>query len=382
MNAPSAYTGYYDLGSHAYRRVADDYAQYWRGRQPEADHDPSYVTHDKNIRASFMNWLQSIERKEGVRPEDGALVICGPGGKLVGHELSAEMVPAMVDDHPAIVIADWSLDTLFDAAHSLSAEHPPIAGKTVLTQRDFSGGLSANFHDLINSRLDEVRDVHGLREFIKWLRDNVSLETVGKHVLPAEAPASVNPLQNALDVTDPLNFDTVLQSSRAKVRFVTAHLLLDGMFAATEQDFRTALIANRENMGDEEYMAALRVWHEKIEELCTHAASRFMVQLLEAHPEAHLFAATALNTQYHGMDTFDRIAIDEVRSTVEGKGYKFARMGSTHLNDWMEKPRHSHDVGLLYACKGEGEKSSLEEHVSEEGQGSENGNAAPAKVMV
>ncbi len=329
-----------------YGSTAREYASLWSEHYPD---DAHYV----HVRSKYLDWIHDLKKTSDLDTEDGALVVCGPGYNFVGRDMSHEMVAGSVKAHPVIIGADWSTDVLQDFGENIFRASKNVYAKTVLTQRDFSGGLASKFHALVTEKLSRVGDLEGLRDFIKWIGEEVGIEEISRQKPEKSNPSQVNRLINAtMDVEDPYNFQYFLEETTSSVRFMTANMLLAGTLALTEKDVREMIMFYRNQMETEELVNMLAVWHKVINTVNTHIASTFIMGALEANPKAHLYMPTDTNVQYEGLDTFDRLDLPHLREKVRTHGYKFVERAQWTLDDSHESPPHTHQMRLLLACAG------------------------------
>lgn len=342
QNRPHFYS---DSGSSRYSGVAREYADLWKGHSP-------YIDHGIKVRTGLIKWFQSLQRK-GVTLEDGALAICGPGFNVTNTDLSPEILDGMSDSHPVIIAADWSPDILRDAYESISSASQSIANKLRLTQRDFSRQLSAQFHTYISTQLEKINNVDDLRLFMKVVSNEVGLETIRDQKLIEVPDDTINPeVVTSLRIDNPFDFESILKGQTA-VRFMTANMLVAGMLALTENDFRFILEAHKKNLSDEEYGDSLRIWHDLIREVNTEIASQFFIGSLQQNPKAFIYAPTDVNVHYRGADTHDRIDMNALRARVREAHYKIALGEQWTIDDSGETPPHSHLVQTLFVCANE-----------------------------
>ena len=185
-----------------------------------------------------------------------------------------------------------------------------------------------------------------------WLRDSVGIEEVEKHIhsVPRLATEYSRRVTRVLEVPEALDFNAILHG-RAEVRFITANMLLTGMFALTEGEFRDKLIQFRPEIEEEEFVEMLGIWHNLIFQLNTKVASDFMLRALELNPTAHIFAPSDVDVNYKGIETFSRLDVAALRKSFDERGYKFRVKDEWTLDDTHEKPPHSHQMNVLLACK-------------------------------
>ena len=335
---------YEDSGSRIYNGDANEYAQLWKQHNPDQDH---YV----HVQAGVLDWYKDLARS-GVHPDTGSLVICGPGYEIQDRDLNPSIIRSNVGEHPGIILADWSTGILDNAYDSLVETNKALGPKLQLARRDFSGGLSSNLHDMLLRRIEDIQDKQGLRDFMTWLRDSVGIEEVEKHIhsVPRLATEYSRRVTRVLEVPEALDFNAILHG-RAEVRFITANMLLTGMFALTEGEFRDKLIQFRPEIEEEEFVEMLGIWHNLIFQLNTKVASDFMLRALELNPTAHIFAPSDVDVNYKGIETFSRLDVAALRKSFDERGYKFRVKDEWTLDDTHEKPAHSHQMNVLLACK-------------------------------
>lgn len=343
-----------DANNAQYSVAAREYAHLWQEHKP----DQHYYS---CVRAEFMKWIHSLSRN-GVSAEDGAIVICGPGYDFAQRDMTHEMVDGMLANHPAIIAADWSPDILEDFDTEVISSSRKAAPKTILVQRDFSGGIASRLQALISSKLEEIRSIEDLREFISWLKNDVGYDEVMK-AQPETTENMMswpNPLVNQLNVDETYDFQSVLRG-QAEVRFMTANLLLAGMLALTEKEVRDRIMGFRKEMRDEEIVEMLGIWHELVKILNTKIAANFIIRGLDCNPKAHMLMPTDVNTVYPEFDTFDRLDLLALRKEVTSKGYKFSERGQGILDDSHENPPHSHSIKQIFACANGGNKGAQDD---------------------
>jgi len=331
-----------DARSREYSSTADDYTKLWERHIGDVDHY-------KNIRTAFMKW----QAKAHLADTDGAIVVAGPGFQCVERDISAEMLAVMSTRDRALVGADWSPDILEDFDRSVSAEDIALGRNTLLTQRDFSGGVSSRLHKIVNDKLCTIRSASDLKGFVHWLQGDVGYDEVMKVVPEMDNSSRVNPRVSTLDIGEPMDFSSVLQG-RSEVRFLIANMLLAGMLAATEHDVRDVFMdfVRQGAIEEHDLIEAMQAWHDLVRSLNTRIATNFVLGGLSVNPKLKMFLPTDVNTSYK-FDTFDRIDQQELRRVVTASGYKFADIHQWTQRDDHETPPHRHQVKLFLACNDE-----------------------------
>ncbi len=307
-----------------------------------------------------MNWIHSLSLNR-VNAEDGAIVICGPGYSFTERDMTPAMVGGMLAHHPAIIAADWSPEILEDFDTAVIHASRNVSSKTILAQRDFSGGIASRLQALVSSKLEEIRSIDDLRDFILWIKNDVGYDEVMKAQPEiTERTSWPNRLVSQLDIDEPYDFQSVLMG-QAEVRFMTANLLLAGMLALTEKEVRDRIMGFRDEMRDDEIVEMLSVWHELVKILNTKIAANFIIRGLDCNPKAHMLMPTDVNTAYQEFDTFDRLDLPALRKEVTSKGYKFSERGQFILDDSHETPPHNHVIKQIFACANGGNQGAQDD---------------------
>jgi len=198
------------------------------------------------------------------------------------------------------------------------------------------------------------------------LHETVGVEEVRKVRLPrCEPQDGFDPrVVRGVDGEDAMSFRRVTQEV-APIRFVLANLLLAGMFAPTEQHFRRTLMEftkdrdprsrggkrgkeERVPLDDEQVSEALRRWHTLLEQVNGEAAKRFLLDVLGANPDAHIFAATDVNTNYGDpLGQYTRLNTEKLSEDLQKLGKRVIAVKQYTFSDEEEEPPHSHKVDIL-----------------------------------
>lgn len=334
---------YSDANSGSYAKLADEYASLWS----EHNIDERHFT---NVRAGMIRLYTNWQKNLLPDPAGGALVICGPGQKIHERDLDPAIIHSSVSLHPIVIGADWSTKVLDDFYDSLvtKSECRKLGPKTVLLQRDMSGGLSAKLHHLITSQMEEnIRNADDMKRFIGWIEDEVDLAKVQnyQHSNQSDNGEHRRGVEKVSDVS-PVSFDSVTKG-QCEVRLITANMFLAGMFALTEAEVRQQILSHEKDVGTEAITDMLRSWHSLIEVLNTHVALEFVRQGLEQNPHARIYAPTDVNVNYENYGSFSRVDVKAIEEGVKVMGHRYKIEGQWPYDDSGENPSHNHIINAM-----------------------------------
>ncbi|PIP65260.1 hypothetical protein COU77_03425 [Candidatus Peregrinibacteria bacterium CG10_big_fil_rev_8_21_14_0_10_49_16] len=342
-----------------YDGLSRKYAAYW------SHHEPNQEQY-KPVRTSLLDWYRRLVEESGIKTADGALIICGPGPHPVeppqGRELSEEIVQSHVMHHPQVIVADFvpeflhgSIDSITKACGS-SQKSKRLLDKIIAVRRDLSHGLSVRFDALVTPKLECVTQPGELFEFMEWIKD-IGVEDIMKQPLP-EGREGIH----GVDGESVLSLQAIEQEV-ASVRFVIANFLLAGWFAANEQQFRQVLLrlaeeekreaksGSRIQLHNDAIRELLEQWHRPIQEGNEEAAVRFIDDGITAHPDAHFFMASDVNTNYENYGQYVRLDEKEVLRRLKQRHPHIKMMTRKQyiFDDDADEPPHSHGVNVLEA---------------------------------
>lgn len=345
---PSPNNSYIEEGrSSLYDAVSERYSrEYLQGHAVD-------ITHYEKVRSAYLLWMQKL-RDNGVKAEEGTSVICGPGWNVANHrDFDPVILESCTSWHPRIIIADFSRDVLLNACHSLTNACQRITReKLFLARRDFSGGISARFDALLQDRIDSVETAGQLEDFMLFI-DDQSVDTIKEHQLSDKGDVEAHNFDvQAVDGDEGLCFKNITRDV-AEVRFFIANMVLEGMNALTEGDFREKLmeIEKREKLSPELVANYLERWHRLILDLNNHIAANFIRSALSAHPTAHILTTNAVDVSYEKlpMDSQTRLSSQNIQSQLKGTNIKITASGQWTAYDSGETPPHSHTLRVWEA---------------------------------
>ena len=342
--------------------ISEEYARYWAQRSSNAEH---YL----NVRRSLVRWYQGLRDKKNIKESDGIAVVCGPGFSVAdSQDFDPVIVDTILAHHSQIVITDFSRSVLADAEASLlrASSHPMRAQfreKLRYARRDFSGGLSARLDAYIKRKFDTMRTGEDWLDFIGELEfEVVEVSHIQKERVSPGKSDHGNPDVLMVDPEEMLCMRNITNNI-APIRFVIANLLLDGMFAATEDEFRKRLMDfHRESPGvvtTNEVSRSLQLWHRLILNLNNHVAAGFIRRSLDDNPDAHIFATVDRDVCYYGINTFDRLDCNRLRGELAAQKIKLDCPNAWELGDPEEVPPHVHHVTVIEAFRGAGSDAEL-----------------------
>ncbi|OGJ55504.1 hypothetical protein A3D88_04585 [Candidatus Peribacteria bacterium RIFCSPHIGHO2_02_FULL_52_16] len=347
-----------DPQSSKYDLFADKYAASWR------DHVPNQFHYEMSRKATVRYLVDLFEK--GVKPKDSVAVILGPGFNIAEYrDLDPVIVDAMLNECPAIVVADFSREVLKDARRSLSSASKEVEPKIFRAQREFSGGMSTRFDIFIANKIDTICTVDALDVFMRELDALTPTEIIAKvKEQNLEESESVGDATVVHEHTNHLaryyDFKSVARS-KAEVRYVICNLLLAGMLATTEAAFREKLITFRQGQGDEvisdeTVRGYLRSWHRVISIINTEIAVNLISGVMDHNPHATISIVTDENTEYSQKfgkhPRWDLEGPFGVRSGLLSHQIMLMENGQSWMQDDSgENPPHGHYTSALIAQK-------------------------------
>lgn len=311
-----------------------------------------YGPHYLNARiATQKHYLD--KRDLGIKPQDGAAVIFGPG-LSVTHNLDFEpcFVTTQLAEHPAVIIADFSRAVLEDARACFREACPAIEKKIILARRDFSNGLSVRFDEYMIPRIDAIDDRDQLQEFMTHLvqiQETVidELRDMDFSARPSRSPAGIIHEPAGYDAMAHYDFEAISGVSQP-VRFAICNLLLAGMVATTEGTFRDKLIDISSREGQEISREIIRyymgVWHDIISKVNTEISVNFLREVLQQNPQAQFSVITDETATYEGLEQYSRWDVGEVKRKLLTDSIRFYREKTWLMDDSHETPPHNHGI--------------------------------------
>lgn len=341
--------------------ISEEYAQYWGQRSPDVEH---YL----NVRRSLVRWYQRLRDEKNIKPSDGVAVVCGPGfGVADSQDFDPVIVDTILADHPRTVIADFSKSVLTDAEASLlkassNLIRARLRERILYARRDFSGGLSARLDAYIKRKFDTMQSGNDWLEFLHELAKVVDVPDIqNEPVLPGRSDHG-DPAVLMVDPDEMLCMRNITNNI-APIRFVIANLLLDGMFAVTEDEFRRRLMefhaASPDIITSNEVSRSLQLWHLLILNLNHHVATGFIQRALDDNPDAHIFATVDSDVCYYGINAFDRLDCNRLRGKLSAYRIRLSFPNAWELGDPEEVPPHVHHVTVIEAFRGAGSDAEL-----------------------
>lgn len=329
--------------SSRFRDLGKRYYDYW-------GEDSLHLAPDehRDIRIAFCRVLKDI-------PTDGAVAFCGTGPRIAqNRDLDSTLLGGHLADHQELVFADFSQEMLGSTLQTVDQISHTVAVRSHLVIRDFSRkNLGAKFDAMMRDKINGIRTVKQMQAFIQELKESVGLHEVEQQPLQKDHGRIDPRLIAKPDTQEGLQFDKILYE-KVPIRMVVGNLLVTGMFAVTEMDFRDKLARlHREHPGkmtEDDMIEALAVWHELIRNMNEQVAKDFVEDALHANDDVDgstptVFLSADNTVTYNGLETFDRLRMSTLRDSLP-EDVTMREIDSTHWDHSHESIPHKHTVSV------------------------------------
>lgn len=338
MSLVPSNTFFYDSQSGSYNNLAGKYAENWHTHIPD-------MRHHQKVREALLRWDYNLimdgEKRQGV------FAFFGPGFSITERDIGKEYVAGMLEYFESVLAVDWSTDVLSNFFSCIQTESRRVGEKVQCTQRDLSHGLSARFHAIVQDKIDCVNTVQELHDFFAFL-DQLTIDAVMQVALTASPNQQVNPHVSQLQIQEPLNFASVLQSG-LEIRRAFASLFFTGMVAETERVIRAEIEIYKKELSTSEMSAMLQSCHHFVAELNYVNGHRFIAELLRHNPRAHLIMPTDVDAVYEDIGSFPRLDVQRLQTELAKFDIDLNVSRQWTMDDSHEFPPHSHTIQVLKA---------------------------------
>lgn len=347
MNAPDIHRS---VDSTKFAGLGQRYFHYWGDDELHLGHDEH-----QGIRIALCRVLKET-------PTDGVIAFCGTGPRIaLNRDLDSTLVGGHLADHQELILADFSQDMLVRSSRTVEDISSTVADRSHLVIRDFSRkNFNARFDALVGERIEQIQSVRDMDEFISYIRSEVGVQEISRQKLP-EDHGRIDPrLVAKPDTQKGLHFEKILNEQRP-IRLIVANLLISGMFAVTEMDFRTKLAWLKktypEQMTEEKFIDCLTAWHELILVLNEKVGREFIDDALHANEEIDgstpdVFLSADDTVTYTGLEAFDRMRMKKMKSKMP-EGVTMREIDSTHWDHEHEEIPHKHSISVALVSEDE-----------------------------
>ena len=288
-------------------------------------------------------------------PTDGAVAFCGTGPEITNNkDLDSTLTRVFLTKFPEIIFSDFSQDTLQSTYRSILDVSTQVAAGSQMIIRDYShGNFSSRFDAVLRNKIESIRTVEDMDRFICMLRDEVTVDTINEQDLPEDYGIIDKRLHSKTDDQLGLQFDKVLKIKQP-IRLIVANLLISGMFAVTEMDFRNKLAELQrkypDEMTDEIFLWCLEQWHQVILVLNSIAGKEFVQDALRANETTDgsipkIFLSVDDLVTYTGRTGFKRVEMLAIKNVLPNG----VTMNEIERTDWdhsHEEIPHTHSVAV------------------------------------
>jgi len=334
--------------SYQFRELGQRYFRYWGD-------DSLHLAPDehRDIRIALCRVLQSI-------PTDGAIAFCGTGPRIAeNRDLDSTLLGGHLADHQELIFSDFSQDMLGSTYRTIQQVSHTVAARSHLVIRDFSRrNLGAKFDALMREQIKAIQNTNDMDVFIKRLKETVGVDEIQRQPLEKDN-GSIDPrLIAKTDTQHGLQFDKVL-FERIPIRMIVANLLITGMFAVTEMDFREKLawLCKKEpkKMTNEKMIDCLGAWHSLILTLNEKAGKEFVEDALYANDNVGsstpvIFLSADDTVTYNGLQGFDRLRMEQLQKVLP-KNVTLREIDRAHWDHSHESIPHKHTVSVAVISK-------------------------------
>jgi len=329
--------------SSKFQDLAKRYFDYWQDDTIHLDPDEH-----KDIRKALIKTLKYI-------PTDGVIAFCGTGPRIARYrDLDSSIVGGHLEDHEDLLLSDFSQNMVISSFRTIADESASVAARTHLVIRDFSdNNLSARFDVLMRERIARIKNLKQMNAFVEWIRNEIGLAEVQKQKLPKDYGRIDPRLAAKPDEQEGLQFDKIV---RKPVRLIVANLLISGMFAVTEMDFRSKLYELHKRypkqMTKEKLIECLTVWHELLLPLNEKVGKDFRDNALHANDEIErdspptVFLSVDDTVTYTGLQGFDRIRMNTLSEDLP-EHISMREVDKAHWNHAHEEIPHKHSISVI-----------------------------------
>ena len=340
MNTPDIHRS---VDSTKFAGLGQRYFHYWGDDELHLGHDEH-----RDIRIALCRVLKQT-------PTDGVIAFCGTGPRIaLNRDLDSTLVGGHLTDHSELIFSDFSQDMLVRSGRTVEDISSTVASRSHLVIRDFSRrNFSARFDALVGERIRNIRPVHDMDAFIAYIRNEIGVQEISRQQLP-EDHGRIDPrLVAKPDTQQGLHFDKILHEQRP-LRLIVANLLISGMFAVTEMDFRRKLDRLRKQfprqMTEEKFIDCLTAWHELILVLNEKVGKEFIDDALHANEEIDgstpdIFLSADDTVTYTGLEAFDRVRMKRLKSGLP-EGVSMREIDRAHWDHSHEEIPHKHTISV------------------------------------
>jgi len=335
-------------GSAQFRELGQRYFHYW-------GNDSLHLAPDehRDIRIALCRVIRNI-------PTDGAVAFCGTGPRIAqNRDLDSTLVGGHLADHQELVFADFSQNMLASTLETIQNISHTVAAHSHLVIRDFSrNNLGAKFDALMRNQINAIRNVDDMNTFIQRLKETVGLEEIRRQPLEQDH-GSIDPRLIAKpDTQQGLQFNKVLFEQRP-IRLIVANLLITGMFAVTEMDFREKLAwlrrADTQHMTEEKMIECLAAWHALILTLNEKVGQEFIEDALHANDDLDcstptIFLSADDTVTYNGLQRFDRLRMGQLQQALP-EDVTLREIDRAHWDHSHESIPHKHSLSVAVVAK-------------------------------
>ncbi len=331
-----------DSGDY-YNDLSLEYDNLWLGHRKNA-------RHEADVRSSWWKFSNLLQ-KDGVALEGGAIIVAGPGYNVADNgNFDRASVENFLGRFAHIIPADFSTGALLNATRSMEDTARVVRGKIRLARTDFSGGISTKFEHQVEDRIDRMNTPQDVEEFLTWLDQEARPEKIAAMPLGAGSSDAGNPESASIHMAHGLDLRQITNQT-ADVRVIISSLLLAGMFAVQEAQFREQLFAIAERhpaeMNKDELKYALMRWHVCINELNLYVTNNFLSQAAQFYPKAHHLHIVDIDSHYSEYDVHPRLDMGALRKRVTALKMDMTVIKVWTADDSGETPSHTHTMNAI-----------------------------------